>query len=256
MDYAPAWTAWTAWAVWAAEGFGARLFVLDLAEVHALESPFALRRTRRPVAGECSPGNRSTFSTENEFSVGGAAATVMQSEEFGYEVNAMDEVQSVSRTWLEFAAKNGWSESSPEQIVGRSLWNFISGRQTQHLYAMLFRKVRARQEKVSFSLRCDSPDCRRFMSLEISPLEEGCLKLRGILLRSEARPVVKLLDSVIDRTEEFVTICSWCQRVCLPAGEWVEVEVAVDRLKLFESVALPELTHGICPPCEIEIDSC
>jgi hypothetical protein len=75
------------------------------------------------------------------------------------------------------------------------------------------------------------------------------------LLRSESRPVVKLLASVLDRTDEFVTICSGCQRICLPAGEWVEVEVAVDRLKVFESVALPELTHGICPGCEIEIES-
>ena len=138
-------------------------------------------------------------------------------------------------------------------MIGESVWNFIHGRPTRHLYEMLFKKVRTNKKQVNVPLRCDSPQCRRFMSLAITSLEAGTLELQGTLLREEVRSRVSLLDTNMERTHNFVTICSWCKRVLLPDEKWREVEEAVLHLALFNARARLQLTHGICPRCLSDI---
>ena len=87
------------------------------------------------------------------------------------------------------------------------------------------------------------------MSLAITSMEADTLQLQGTLLREEVRSPVNLLDPNMERTHDFVTICSWCKRVLLPYEKWVEVEEAVLQLALFNVRACPQLTHGICPSC-------
>ena len=47
-------------------------------------------------------------------------------------------------------------------------------------------------------------------------------------------------------------MCSWCRRVNL-GSEGVEVEEAVERLRLFELESLPQISHGCCEPCSQRI---
>jgi hypothetical protein len=68
------------------------------------------------------------------------------------------------------------------------------------------------------------------------------------VVREESRATVRLLDPVHPRTGEALLACSWCRKVYV-AGRWVEVEYAVEMLRLFERTELPPLTHGICPAC-------
>ncbi len=62
------------------------------------------------------------------------------------------------------------------------------------------------------------------------------------------REPVALIDPSIIRSDGFLVLCSWCKKVEL-SGNWVEAEEAMDRLKLFEQEAIPQVTHGVCPPC-------
>jgi hypothetical protein len=85
------------------------------------------------------------------------------------------------------------------------------------------------------------------MELKISSLSEECVEFKGRVLRQEFREQMKLLDMSVDRSGEFLQICSWCKRVNLPESSWVEAEEAIRALDLFGSYKLPQLTHGVCP---------
>ena len=45
-----------------------------------------------------------------------------------------------------------------------------------------------------------------------------------------------------------VRVCGWCNRFDA-AGEWVELEDALPRLRLLEYPDARMLTHGICEAC-------
>jgi hypothetical protein len=55
-----------------------------------------------------------------------------------------------------------------------------------------------------------------------------------------------ILQSV--EQNERVVVCGWCKRVDV-SGDWLEVELAVTRLGLFNLTRLPQITHGICVDC-------
>ena len=48
-----------------------------------------------------------------------------------YELNARDEISSVNEEWLRFALANGGEPLDSAQILGRLLWDFIGGEETQ-----------------------------------------------------------------------------------------------------------------------------
>ena len=170
---------------------------------------------------------------------------------FIYQVDADDRITNVSNAWLHFATENGVTSLGRDDVVGRRLWEFIGDLETRHLYGLIFERVRATQASRLIPFRCDSPDCRRFMELEIAAAPDGRLDLAGRLLRKEARSRVDLLDPSHERSGDLLSICGWCKRVetTVDDGEWCEVEDAVARLGLFDSPRLPQLSHVTCPEC-------
>ncbi len=53
--------------------------------------------------------------------------------------------------------------------------------------------------------------------------------------------------------QSLLVMCSWCKAVKVGDDTWVEVEDAVDRLKLFDFRYLPQISHGVCPSCAADI---
>lgn len=172
-----------------------------------------------------------------------------------YQLDAEDRILSVCQNWREFAHRNGASNLELEMIVGRPIWEFVAGDEARHLNSLLFATARASGRPVSFPFRCDAPDCRRYLRLEVRPLPDDALDVHAATVLEEPRPFVALLDDKTARSSDFLSICSWCKCVLLPGGEWVEVETAVRRLDLFGSHQLPQLSHGVCADCESRIDA-
>jgi hypothetical protein len=117
------------------------------------------------------------------------------------------------------------------------------------LQRILLRRIRSEIREVELPFRCDGPDVRREMTIRISANSSGRLVLFTAHLRDElprAAPQ-RLLDVTVPRSEETVEMCGWCDRFF--DGEWVEIEVAAERLQLFARTELPAITHGICPEC-------
>ena len=167
---------------------------------------------------------------------------------FIHTVDAAGNIVAVNGEWVEFARENGAPELVREAVVGRAIWEFMEGRETRHISRLLLDKVRSTGKSLTIPYRCDSPDLKRFMEMEIIPLESGNVEFRSRLLKVEKRDPVLLLDAHAARTEEFLTICSWCRRARIDSM-WIELDEAVKKLDLFSSAAPTQLTHGICQDC-------
>ena len=72
-----------------------------------------------------------------------------------YEIDTNDNMRVFNGAWLEVVNQSGGSNLRPEDIVDRSVWDFIHGRPTRHLYDVLFRENSDNQEagEIPVSLR-------------------------------------------------------------------------------------------------------
>lgn len=164
-----------------------------------------------------------------------------------YRVNDRDEIIYVNEAWDRFAEANAGQGITSEQILGRRLWDFITDPTTRELYRQVLSRTRDARP-VRFNFRCDSPDCRRLLVMDAERREDGTVEFRTRTLLQESREPVPLLAANGTRSGELVRVCGWCKRVFV-GGAWEDVEVAVERLQLFEHAILPSLTHGICDAC-------
>jgi hypothetical protein len=170
-----------------------------------------------------------------------------------YVVDREDVITSVDEAWLAFARANDAEALTREAVVGRPLWDFVTGRGVAHLYRLLMQRVRTTDAPLLVPFRCDSPDVRRSMRLDLLPGVGGSITLRGVLLRAEPRPPLRLVTSGVARGDRLVPMCSLCKRVRTAQREWLELEEAVVRMRLLAADPAPEVTHGVCPDCTSEL---
>lgn len=167
-----------------------------------------------------------------------------------YVIDEADRIVSVSDNWLLFAQENEATASChPDSIMNKPIWDYIFGMETQHLFEVTLEKVRTTDKSVVLPFRCDAPDRRRYLELLITPLHQKCIKFTSYIIREESRDTVVLLEAGIPRSNDIINMCSMCKKVELSKGNWVEVEVALTTLKLFEQLKLPQISHGLCVEC-------
>lgn len=134
---------------------------------------------------------------------------------YRYEIDETDRICDVDDQWLAFAVQNGAGELTRDAVVGQSVHRYMAGWSVCELYATLFGKLRQRRSSATFPFRCDSPDLKRYMQMEISPGTNGHLMLAGRMLHSIARPRIPLLDPKTRHNGEWQIICSLCRRIPL-----------------------------------------
>lgn len=164
-----------------------------------------------------------------------------------YRIDGQDRLAHVGHRWQEFATDNGAPHLTSDRVLGRPLWDFITDKPTAYLYRELVAQVRAGRS-VRFPFRCDGPAVRRRMEMAMAPTATGGVEFRSRILAEEPRHPQPLLGGPPDRSGGIVHVCGWCKKVRCD-DEWEEVEVALDRLRLFDQPDLPLVSHGICPAC-------
>jgi len=168
--------------------------------------------------------------------------------EFVHRIGADGCISFVNANWAQFGRENGL-ETEASAVIGQPLLRAISDLETRHLYEALIQRVRGSRDVMQFGYRCDSPDRRRWLQMHMRWLPgTDEVEFASVLIRSERRPSVPLLDNKQRRSAELLSMCSWCKQI-LAEQSWVEVEQAVARLRLFTEEALPRISHGICPSC-------
>ncbi len=167
-----------------------------------------------------------------------------------YEIDEQHRIATVNRAWFDEAQTAGDERLGDEHVIGRDLWELIHDPNTRHLYETMITRARERAHSVGFRFRCDTPDQRRLLHMEVAPREDRHVAFEVRLVESQPREAVELLRVGRAHSDALIRMCGWCKRVPLPGGAWVEVEEALDAMHLFEaSGPLPAISHGICPEC-------
>ncbi|MEO7272449.1 MAG: hypothetical protein ABIX28_00805 [Vicinamibacterales bacterium] len=168
-----------------------------------------------------------------------------------YRIDREDRLIEVCENWRAFALENGGPMPHVDPLLGHTLWNFIADPATVHLYQLMVARIRGGGAAVRFQFRCDSPERRRLMSMEMFGEEEGSVTFRATPIYEEARSRVPAPARLAGAP--LLPVCGWCSRFRLADDEWVEPEAAVAALGIFQSSSVPEVTHGMCPDCYVAI---
>lgn len=166
-----------------------------------------------------------------------------------YRINAADIIADVNDAWCQFAVENG-APSLATDVVGKSLWDFIDGREVRRIYASLFQCARKRRRTLSVPFRCDSPDLYRAMRLFVTPVREGGIEIRATLEAICVQPLKLdvLNPSPLAHSMSLLEMCSWCKAI-LVGAEWHPIEKALEELRLLTAQVLPTITNGVCDSC-------
>ncbi len=166
-----------------------------------------------------------------------------------YKIDQNDNITYLNPQWDIFALANQADHLKKEIVLNSSLWTYISCQDTRQIYRAIFEKIRKNRTVMIIPYRCDSPDTRRFMTLEISASENATIKFISRTERVEKREPVDILNSSANRSEEFIAICSWCKKVRVEPDNWIELEHFMSLNKPFLKGHTPALSHSICPSC-------
>jgi len=172
-----------------------------------------------------------------------------------YRIDQSDNFVAVNEAWCAFASANDGERLLPPAILGTVLWHWIGDATTRELYRSALKRVRAGTGTVRFSFRCDSPSARRLLQMQIAGAPDGAVDFETKALVIQPRSSVLLLSAHAPRSAALLTMCSWCARIPDGTGRWLEVEDAIEALRLFETHTVPQLTHGICPSCAASMEA-
>lgn len=176
----------------------------------------------------------------------------MRDPHFRYRIDDANTIVSVCEDWDEKTDTLAVPAPHANDLIGTSILNHITGIDNKQIFALLFSQCRKTREILFIQFRCDGPDIKRWMELELRPRDQGQIEVVSRMVDSATRPYVALLDCFAKRSGNVVTICSWCKAVKV-GDVWTEVENAVNLLGLFKNEEQPELQQGMCEKCAKDI---
>ena len=168
---------------------------------------------------------------------------------YRYRVDRADILIWVDALWLAFAKENGATELTEENVLGRSLWDFVGGDDVCTLYQQAHSRVRSSNKPVVLPFRCDSPTLIRHMRMIIHPEEGGQVLYESLLTKTESQPYLGILDKSRPRSNRILTFCSCCKRALLEPVGWLAAEEVSAKLKLLDAERFPNMREMICPKC-------
>ena len=167
-----------------------------------------------------------------------------------YTIDASDRIIRVNDAWTSFASQNDGQALLPQHIIGKSLWDYLTDDSTRQIYRRLVSRVRDGAGPVQFAFRCDSPEARRLLEMNIvADADHGVTFVVDPLI-IEDRTTVSLLDPRAPRSQAVVRLCAWCKRLPGADGRWMEVEEGLSTLGVFETHPMPVISHGVCDECQ------
>lgn len=166
-----------------------------------------------------------------------------------YTLDANDIVVDIGGEWDEFARANRGEDVVRVRVLGRPIFDFITGSEVQQLYRSIFAKVRQKRRSLSLTFRCDAPKFRRLMACTIAPERRDCVRIEVKLISEEPREPQPILDRDMQRDRSLVVICCICGDIKSEGGDWVGVELESSRCGWLESNLVPQLSHAYCPAC-------
>ncbi len=161
-----------------------------------------------------------------------------------YRLDEQDRIVSVGGGWDDFARANDGAHLCGQALLGSSFWDHVTGESLSQLLGLIFRQVRERGEPITVPSRCDSPEIVRHLEVRIQPLPDHYLEIQSCI--NSETPRTQWRGG--DRVRMLLQMCSWCNRFHVE-DQWLEIEEAIERLRLADADFIPRSSHGICPDC-------
>ena len=126
----------------------------------------------------------------------------------GYVISSDNRIVSVSGDWDEFALDNSAPEAQATNVVGHSLWHFVSGFETQSFLNALFFHVRRTGQPVILQYNCNAPDRLRVVDMEIRLLDGQHLEVLHDIHTDV--PMEQTCGQMKSAPSDSLTVCSQC----------------------------------------------
>ena len=153
-------------------------------------------------------------------------------------------IDGVGGDWDKAAEEGGATGLKEEDVVGRMLFEFITGDAARMWVEALVVRAIFDQKPVKRSYRCDTPTTRRIFELEVENLGDKRALLRHTNVHSEEKDTrVTIISS--SGAGDIVNRCSICNFVRLD-GQWRD-PFNLGRDRTFTVI------HTVCPSCKSSI---
>jgi len=110
-----------------------------------------------------------------------------QTDHVTYWLDRDDNIVKVGGAWDRFARENDGPDARADAVVGRPIWDFVSGDTARMWLESLLGYTRLHGKAVSRNYRCDSPEVRRFLSMNVSREDRHHLRVEHVVEAIEPR---------------------------------------------------------------------
>ena len=168
-----------------------------------------------------------------------------------YWLDQYDSIVKTAGDWDNFAKDNLGENMLSEKIVGRKIWEFVAGDPTRIWLNTLFGYIRIHKKTLVRLYRCDSPNEKRFMEMNLSMedlLIRVCHSVKNI---EKIQPPVKFEYQPL-KSLGFKQRCSICNRTLIKTkwvepGELLEIEG--------ETTGPIRVIYSVCMDCKLLLPS-
>jgi hypothetical protein len=159
--------------------------------------------------------------------------------------------------WNDFARQNGGDELLDKGVIGRNLFDFVSGADVRsHIRRILSELSTRRRPACILPLRCDAPAQLRNLRQSITPIfranECRCFLFQAVELYSRQRPSIDLYDFKARFRQNLslplIVMCSWCLRI-QSAGSTTDRWITAENYYAAGGQSEVRISHGICEAC-------
>ena len=165
-----------------------------------------------------------------------------------YHLDAKDRITGVNEEWDRFANRNGGDHLQSEALIGRSLHDFISGDVTKMFVNALLQSTRVTGKERTINYRCDSPDVKRYMAMDILPSGQGRLVSRHRTIQEVKMSTAITLVTATRASGVFIKRCSMCNRLSRNGESEVEPDAAAAAGWFGEGAT--QVIYFVCKDCQ------
>lgn len=169
-----------------------------------------------------------------------------------FSLNNQNEIVAVGREWDQFALENNAPELVGDKVIGRLVFDFVSGHVTRQFLLAILELVRSGSQPIELEYRCDSPYERRFMKMHVSLMQSGQVCLINSTMRIEKRTQECFITKAVHRSKNTTIRCSMCNLLKCQQ-EWVEPEHLMALHKHAPSEFI--VVYGICKSCSDQLQA-
>lgn len=165
-----------------------------------------------------------------------------------YSLDEKNCIVSVDGDWDRYALENDAGDLFAEKILGKSIYDFISGSTTRAWFETIVQMVRMTRTPIERPYRCDSPTLKRYMKMRVSYDGERIHIVHDLLSVEERKePVLIKHVSEYSRYHTSKHRCSSCGRVHQD-GQWYDPDDAALRR---DELNLLVVAYVVCETCQL-----